>query len=273
MSDSAKPTNLDPDAALAIIFGKGAEAAPPQEATPDGDAPTPPADDRQQPPAHGSAEGTPPASSDAERFRAALRRDNVPDSVISSLADDDLAAWGAKAEARQAETDRLLSKRRPPEESERDAPEDEKDGQPQDRDRSRGTREKLENASVEAAKAARLEGELAVADEFMRERYGDKAPTAKAVRERVAQLGRERPGAFPSVRAMVEEAYRLMSGPLESRTTPSGGAQLTPPRRVERVESQPEDPEDVALRAIFSGKSVVEGKRLVDAARSRAATR
>ena len=238
-------------------------------------------------------ENTPPveqaaADGDRDDLIKALRRDNVPMSVIESVDDDTLRDWANKAQKRQTDVDsyggrlkELEAKLETGDESttedasEDGADADERDNQPiaaadipdaladivgdEAAQAIVGMIQNHNQQQVEASEAAiaesRLMTQLMMLDQSIRPLYGESAPDPNALVAEMTRMGESNPNSYDSTQAMLEEAYRNLAGdppPKVKRKT----RQPTPTRsQPARPKSSAVNEEDVALQVLMSGGS------------------
>ena len=204
---------------------------------------------------------------DRERAIAALKRDGVPQSIISQTSDEDLLAWGLKAAKRQADVDEFGNKMKELEKKvskssdtakKEDAAEQEDDNDaepPSDVEESasdandplhdveellgKDAAKPLRAMADELSKLKQSQQDLvqqayavqAESAEFrLRGLYGDKSPTTEQLHAEVARLGSAKPGAFTSVLQMVTEAFSNLTGvsPEEASRAPAKRSNVQP---------------------------------------------
>jgi hypothetical protein len=237
-------------------------------------------------PARGEGSG----ASDDERWVRALKRDNVPESVIAAIRKDnpqEFARWGAKAAKRQADVDAFQNQPKPTkgaqdEPSRADAPIADGDpaASPTVEDGPLAARLGAEGAKELAALIERTK--QSVREDVLREQqalelqrqsdavvhavrtaYGDKAPSAEAIVSRAAALGRKNPGTFSSLDELFRAAAAEIAGPIPQPRTVVG-AQPTRPtastttRTAAASREEEIDDADAAFDLLSQGRTAVD---------------
>ena len=241
------------------------------------------------------------ASPDREKWANVLKRDGVPEQVIMSADDATLRAWADKASKRQKDVDgygkkmaelekQLKAKAgtEPPGEDD-DIEDDVDDAEPskpkaEAQDAEDPFSEVTELLGEEAAKplkAMRAElAELRTAQQKAAEQslmsqvetavswftaqYGGKSPTREAVIAEMDRLGASKPGTYPTVMHLAQEAFSSLAGQVASPAQARKATQPTAVRGVSRSErpKTPFDAEDAILDALLEGKTRDEAVRL-----------
>lgn len=96
--------------------------------------------------------------------------------------------------------------------------------------------------------------------------YGQKAPAREAVVAEMDRLGSSKPGTYPSVMHLAQEAFASLAGAVESPASQARKAsQPTAARGVSRSERPrtPVDADDAILDALMEGKTRDEAMRLI----------
>lgn len=237
-------------------------------------------------------DNTPPVeqstAEDRDDLVSALRRDNVPMSVIEATDDDTLREWANKAQKRQTDVDsyggrlkELESKLEMGDESTADDTSD--DGaEASDEDNNPiagvdipdaladivgdeaaqaivGMIQSQDQQRAEAAEAAvaesRLMTQLMMLDQSIRPLYGDAAPDPNALVSEMSRMGETNPNSYESTQDMLKEAYRNLAGDPPAKAKRKT-RQPTPTRsQPARPKSSPVNEEDVALDVLMSGGS------------------
>jgi hypothetical protein len=209
---------------------------------------------------------------DFTKAAKALQRDGVPASVIESLDDNALRAWGLKAAKRQADQDEFGRKvaeerkgKQPTEtthphasvrtdDRESDADPISEFGEFFGEDAAAPLRklsERLTRDFDEKAKSLELKFQAQSSYQRVSGEYGNKSPDQDTVMEMAAKLGHSRPGEFPSVDALIVESFRLLAGPqkrVDLRDQSRGSAGRPLPRVTREV-----DRDDLALDVLLAG--------------------
>lgn len=249
----------DDDAILAKLLGTETEAD--NEADVDSST-TPPAAAPNQP------------AFDRDAVAKILKRDGVPDEVISSASPELLLKWAESAAKRQKDVDSYGGRMKQLEEQLAKGPQPEAP--------------KQDNTPAAAAKPAaddpfaqmaEVYGEDAVApvrsafqsqqqqmqeqlllaqaraaDASLRYQYGAKAPAWDAVLAKMSELGNAKPGGFASVDELASAAYSAIVGSKPSAPANVRASQPTAPKgATPPVKPPPRDEEDEILDQILSG--------------------
>jgi len=225
---------------------------------------------------------------DRDDLIKALRRDNVPMSVIEATDDDTLREWANKAQKRQTDVDsyggRLKELEAKLETGDESAEDDAGDDGSEAGD---GNNNPLAGVDIpealadivgdEAAQAivgmiqnhnqqqtqstqaaieeSRMMTQLMMLDQSIRPRYGDAAPDPDTLVAEMARLGETKPNSYESTQDMLEEAYRNLAGDPPAKKKRKT-RQPTPTRsQPARPKSSPANEEDVALEVLMSGGS------------------
>jgi len=241
------------------------------------------------------------ASPDREKWAGVLKRDGVPEQVIMSADDATLRAWADKASKRQKDVDgygkkmaelekQLKAKAgtEPPGEDD-DIEDDVDDAEPstpkaesqEAEDPFSEVTELLGEEAAKPLKAMRAElAELRTAQQKAAEQslmsqvdtavswftaqYGGKSPTREAVIAEMDRLGASKPGTYPTVMHLAQEAFSSLAGQVASPAQARKATQPTAVRGVSRSErpKTPFDAEDAILDALLEGKTRDEAVRL-----------
>lgn len=233
-----------------------------------------------------------PVAPDADLDRAyqILKRDGVPEDILKSASKDMLLAWSAKAGKRQADVDgygkrmkalesenaQLKSGRQQQAEDETFDEESEPEAAAEANDRDEvdadGAEDepRLKALSDEVSKLRLqqqeqqmrvLQTQVEQAITFVQGQYGNKTVDAQAVLNEMDRLGRAKPGTFPTMIHLAQEAFANVAGPLAD---PRRVGQPTARPTVGRSErpTTPSDAEDAVLEALLDGRDVTEARRL-----------
>jgi hypothetical protein len=244
----------------------------------------------------------PAPSKDRERLAAILKRDGVPDEVISTVSEDTLQAWADKASKRQkdvdgygkkmAELEKQLQSGKKPEpapEVDSDLEDDVDDDTEPSPKRPADAQEDpfseieellgedaarpIRDMRAELAELRKMQQQTAEqsllaqvdsADAYFRSQYGTKAPEREAVIAEMNRLGAANPGTYKSVMHLADEAYANLAG-RRTASEPRKVGQPTVARTVSRSErpKTPVDAEDAILEALLEGKTRDEAIRLI----------
>ena len=249
----------------------------------------------------------PAQSPDRTAWAAVLKRDGVPEEVITAANDATLRAWAEKASKRQKDVDgygkrmadlekQLKAKAATEPKAPDDDLEDDVDDEVAPAEPAKPTKpaapeedpfaEVEELLGADAAKpirAMRAElAELRMAQQRQAEQslmaqvdsavtwfssqYGQKAPAREAVVAEMDRLGSSKPGTYPSVMHLAQEAFASLAGAVESPASQARKAsQPTAARGVSRSERPrtPVDADDAILDALMEGKTRDEAMRLI----------
>jgi hypothetical protein len=240
------------------------------------------------------------ASPDREKWAGVLKRDGVPEQVIMSADDATLRAWADKASKRQKDVDgygkkmaelekQLKAKAGTEPPGEDDDLEDDVDVEPskptaeaqEAEDPFSEVTELLGEEAAKPLKAMRAElAELRTAQQKAAEQslmsqvdtavswftaqYGGKSPTRESVIAEMDRLGASKPGTYPTVMHLAQEAFSSLAGKVASPAQARKATQPTAVRGVSRSErpKTPFDAEDAILDALLEGKTRDEAVRL-----------
>lgn len=246
-------------------------------------------------------------SVDRSAWAAVLKRDGVPDEVITAANDATLRAWADKASKRQKDVDgygkkmaelekqlKAKAATEPPaaDDDLEDDVDDEvapaepaKPKQPaaEEEDPFSEVEELLGAEAAKPIRAMRAElAELRKAQQRQAEQslmaqvdsavtwfasqYGQKAPSREAIVAEMDRLGASKPGTYPSVMHLAQEAFSSLAGVVESSASQARKAsQPTAVRGVSRSERPRTtvDAEDAILDALMEGKTRDEAMRLI----------
>jgi hypothetical protein len=106
-----------------------------------------------------------------------------------------------------------------------------------------------------------LQTQVEQAITFVQGQYGNKTVDSQAVLNEMDRLGRAKPGTFPTMIHLAQEAFANVAGPVAD------------PRRVGQPTARPtvgrserptthSDAEDAVLEALLDGRDVTEARRL-----------
>ena len=106
-----------------------------------------------------------------------------------------------------------------------------------------------------------LQTQVEQAITFVQGQYGNKAVDSQAVLNEMDRLGRAKPGTFPTMIHLAQEAFANLAGPVAD---PRRVGQPTARPTVGRSErpTTPSDTEDAVLEALLDGRDVTEARRL-----------
>lgn len=232
-----------------------------------------------------------PVAPDADLDRAyqILKRDGVPEDILKNASKDMLLAWSAKAGKRQSDVDgygkrmkalesenaQLKSGRRNQaedetfdEESEPEAGSKAPERDEVDLDETEDSRIKALSSEVSQLRLQQQEQQMRVlqtqveqAITFVQGQYGNKTVDSQAVLNEMDRLGRAKPGTFPTMIHLAQEAFANVAGPVAD---PRRVGQPTARPTVGRSErpTTPSDAEDAVLEALLDGRDVTEARRL-----------
>lgn len=232
-----------------------------------------------------------PVAPDADLDRAyqILKRDGVPEDILKTASKDMLLAWSAKAGKRQSDVDgygkrmkalesenaQLKSGRGKQaedetfdEESEPEAGSKALEQDEVDLDETEDSRIKALSSEVSQLRLQQQEQQMRVlqtqveqAITFVQGQYGNKTVDSQAVLNEMDRLGRAKPGTFPTMIHLAQEAFANVAGPVAD---PRRVGQPTARPTVGRSErpTTPSDAEDAVLEALLDGRDVTEARRL-----------
>jgi hypothetical protein len=233
-----------------------------------------------------------PVKPDADLDRAyqILKRDGVPDDILKSVSKDTLMAWAGKAGKRQTDVDgygkrmkaleaenaQLKSGRKAGDEElesfdeESDNPRGKPDTDDDDAGSDEDSKDPRYTALSEEVSKLRLQQQeqqlrglqtqVEQAITFVQGQYGNPVD-ANAVLAEMDRLGRSKPGTYPTMIHLAQEAFANIAGPARD---PRRVGQPTARPTVGRNErpTTPADAEDAVLEALLEGRSLSEAKRL-----------
>jgi len=232
-----------------------------------------------------------PVAPDADLDRAyqILKRDGVPENILKTVSKDTLLAWSAKAGKRQSDVDgygkrmkalesenaQLKSGRQQQAEDETFDEESEPEAAAEATDRDEVESDETEDSRIKALSSEvsqlrlqqqeqqmrTLQTQVEQAITFVQGQYGNKAVDSQAVLNEMDRLGRAKPGTFPTMIHLAQEAFANVAGPVAD------------PRRVGQPTARPtvgrserptthSDAEDAVLEALLDGRDVTEARRL-----------
>lgn len=212
-------------------------------------------------------------SFDREEATKVLKRDGVPDEIISAAPDALLADWVSKASKRQKDVDSYGSRMKqleselaqtkttaPPQEPATPAT----PAQPADPFASMAATygEELV-APVRAAFHAQqqqmqermLLAEARASDAALRVQFGSKAPSWDAVLAKMSELGNSKPGGYATVDELTRSAYQALVGSTKPAVNVKASQPTAPRASSPPVKPPPIDEDDLALERIMSGES------------------
>lgn len=232
-----------------------------------------------------------PVAPDADLDRAyqILKRDGVPENILKTVSKDTLIAWSAKAGKRQSDVDgygkrmkalesenaQLKSGRQQQAEDETFDEESEPEAAAEANDRDEVESDETEDSRIKALSSEvsqlrlqqqeqqmrTLQTQVEQAITFVQGQYGNKTVDSQAVLNEMDRLGRAKPGTFPTMIHLAQEAFANVAGPVAD------------PRRVGQPTARPtvgrserptthSDAEDAVLEALLDGRDVTEARRL-----------
>lgn len=232
-----------------------------------------------------------PVAPDADLDRAyqILKRDGVPENILKTVSKDTLLAWSAKAGKRQSDVDgygkrmkalesenaQLKSGRQQQAEDETFDEESEPEAAAEATDRDEVESDETEDSRIKALSSEvsqlrlqqqeqqmrTLQTQVEQAITFVQGQYGNKTVDSQAVLNEMDRLGRAKPGTFPTMIHLAQEAFANVAGPVAD------------PRRVGQPTARPtvgrserptthSDAEDAVLEALLDGRDVTEARRL-----------
>jgi len=232
-----------------------------------------------------------PVAPDADLDRAyqILKRDGVPENILKTVSKDTLLAWSAKAGKRQSDVDgygkrmkalesenaQLKSGRQQQAEDETFDEESEPEAAAEATDRDEVESDETEDSRIKALsnevsqlrlqqqeqQMRTLQTQVEQAITFVQGQYGNKTVDSQAVLNEMDRLGRAKPGTFPTMIHLAQEAFANVAGPVAD------------PRRVGQPTARPtvgrserptthSDAEDAVLEALLDGRDVTEARRL-----------
>lgn len=224
----------------------------------------------------------PQADADFDRAIKALQRDGVPADVIDSLKSNPskVKEWGLKAAKRQADVDSYGNKIAESKKSAADAQveteisastdDGEADADPlssfgeifgdEAAKPLRNLAERLRSEFDERSRVLETKYESQMAYSRIAGEYGRSAPSYDDITEIAARIGRERPGAFPSIDALVREAFNQKVGQ-PKKIDPRNIARPTVGKTAARAIAT-KDREDMVLDVLLSGGSKEDARRI-----------
>ena len=232
-----------------------------------------------------------PVAPDADLDRAyqILKRDGVPENILKTVSKDTLIAWSSKAGKRQSDVDgygkrmkalesenaQLKSGRQQQAEDETFDEESEPEAAAEANDRDEVESDETEDSRIKALSSEvsqlrlqqqeqqmrTLQTQVEQAITFVQGQYGNKTVDSQAVLNEMDRLGRAKPGTFPTMIHLAQEAFANVAGPVAD------------PRRVGQPTARPtvgrserptthSDAEDAVLEALLDGRDVTEARRL-----------
>lgn len=213
-------------------------------------------------------------SFDREAVAKVLKRDGVPDEVISSASLDTLLKWAESAAKRQKDVDSYGGRMKQLEEQlakgqTQDAPKQDNTPAPEAKPAPADPFAQMAEvygddvvAPVRIAfqqQQAQMQEQLLLAqaraaDVSLRVQYGAKSPSYEAVIEKMSELGAAKPGGYASVDDLAAAAYQAIVGSKPSAPPNVRASQPTAPRSAPApVKPPPRDPDDDILDQIMSG--------------------
>ena len=254
----AEPMDDEDDAVLAKLLGsvdsEGEEAEEDSSAAPS------------------SPEATTSAI-DRDAVAKILKRDGVPDEIISSASPETLAKWAESAAKRQKDVDSYGGRMKQLEEQLANAK------QPESVQQDNTPAAPVEAAKDPFAQMAEVYGDDIVApvrqafqqqqqqmqeqllmaqarasDASLRVQYGAKSPSWDSVVAKMSELGAAKPGGYASVDDLAAAAYQAIVGSKPSAPPNVRASQPTAPKGGPApVKPPPRDPDDDVLDQIMSG--------------------
>ena len=210
---------------------------------------------------------------DREVVAKILKRDGVPDAIISSASDAVLAEWAAKAEKRQKDVDsyggrvkqmeeQLAQGKSPPELAvEANKP---RNAAPVAADPFEQMAEMYGEDVVAPVRSAfqmqqqqmqerMLLAEARASDASIRVQYGAKAPTFDVVVAKMSAMGAAKPGGYASIDELTRAAYTELVGTTKSAPSIKNSQPTAPRASSPPVKAPVRDADDDVLDQIFSG--------------------
>jgi hypothetical protein len=185
-----------------------------------------------------------PVAPDADLDRAyqILKRDGVPENILKTVSKDTLLAWSAKAGKRQSDVDgygkrmkalesenaQLKSGRQQQAEDETFDEESEPEAAAEATDRDEVESDETEDSRIKALSSEvsqlrlqqqeqqmrTLQTQVEQAITFVQGQYGNKTVDSQAVLNEMDRLGRAKPGTFPTMIHLAQEAFANVAGPV-----------------------------------------------------------
>ena len=210
---------------------------------------------------------------DREVVAKILKRDGVPDAIISSASDAVLAEWAAKAEKRQKDVDsyggrvkqmeeQLAQGKSPPDAAvEANKP---ANAAPVAADPFEQMAEMYGEDVVAPVRSAfqmqqqqmqerMLLAEARASDASIRVQYGAKAPTFDVVVAKMSAMGAAKPGGYASIDELTRAAYTELVGTTKSAPSIKNSQPTAPRASSPPVKAPVRDADDDVLDQIFSG--------------------
>jgi hypothetical protein len=210
---------------------------------------------------------------DREVVAKILKRDGVPDAIISSASDAVLAEWAAKAEKRQKDVDsyggrvkqmeeQLAQSKSPPEAAvEANKP---TNAAPVAADPFEQMAEMYGEDVVAPVRSAfqmqqqqmqerMLLAEARASDASIRVQYGAKAPTFDVVVAKMSAMGAAKPGGYASIDELTRAAYTELVGTKTSAPSIKNSQPTAPRASSPPVKAPVRDADDDVLDQIISG--------------------
>ena len=210
---------------------------------------------------------------DREVVAKILKRDGVPDAIISSASDAVLAEWAAKAEKRQKDVDsyggrvkqmeeQLAQGKSPPDAAvEANKP---KNAAPVAADPFEQMAEMYGEDVVAPVRSAfqmqqqqmqerMLLAEARASDASIRVQYGAKAPTFDVVVAKMSAMGAAKPGGYASIDELTRAAYTELVGTKTSAPSIKNSQPTAPRASSPPVKAPVRDADDDVLDQILSG--------------------
>jgi len=210
---------------------------------------------------------------DREVVAKILKRDGVPDAIISSASDAVLAEWAAKAEKRQKDVDsyggrvkqmeeQLAQTKSPPDAAvEANKP---TNAAPKAADPFEQMAEMYGEDVVAPVRSAfqmqqqqmqerMLLAEARASDASIRVQYGAKAPTFDVVVAKMSAMGAAKPGGYASIDELTRAAYTELVGTKTSAPSIKNSQPTAPRASSPPVKAPVRDADDDVLDQILSG--------------------
>jgi hypothetical protein len=210
---------------------------------------------------------------DRDTVAKILKRDGVPDEIISSASDAVLAEWAAKAEKRQKDVDSYGGRVKQMEEQLAQAK------SPQDADAQANKSASTPPVAIDPfAQMSDMYGEDVVApvrsafqmqqqqmqermllaearasDASIRVQYGAKAPSFDVVVAKMSAMGAAKPGGYASIDELTRAAYTELVGTTKSAPSVKNSQPTAPRASSPPVKPPARDADDDVLDQIFSG--------------------
>jgi hypothetical protein len=210
---------------------------------------------------------------DREVVAKILKRDGVPDAIISSASDAVLAEWAAKAEKRQKDVDSYGGRVKQMEEqlAQGKSPADAAveankptNAAPKAVDPFEQMAEMYGEDVVAPVRSAfqmqqqqmqerMLLAEARASDASIRVQYGAKAPTFDVVVAKMSAMGAAKPGGYASIDELTRAAYTELVGTTKSAPTIKNSQPTAPRASSPPVKAPVRDADDDVLDQIISG--------------------